>query len=226
MAPWSVLPARTIQRWWPKYSRGKISCFAQNKYSPSKCTGTQSRAAYRAYWRHGTSLPTASSLWTTARWNWPRLRLPTQALNAFCFPRTTIAASLAMLRRLRDTCGKERVSSDDALRLESIRQGAAFRVQAAAAATPESFLAQAEAVVTFDFGCAAEPRVLELVNKTNQFNLNGRRYTEADWRNLTSQPDAVVLSVSYEDKFGPLGTIAVVAGAVPRKTSGRSKPGL
>ena len=47
------------------------------------------------------------------------------------------------------------------------------------------FLAQAEAVVTFDFGCAAEPRVLELVNKTNQFNLNGRRYTEADWRSLT-----------------------------------------
>ena len=135
----------------------------------------------------------------------------------FCFLRTTTPACLTMLRRLRDLCGKERVSSDDALRLESIRQGAAFRVQAAAAATPESFLAQAGAVLTFDFGSAAEPRVLELVNKTNQFNLNGRRYTEADWRTLTSQTDAVVVSVSYEDKFGPLGTIAVVAGAVHGK---------
>ena len=95
-------------------------------------------------------------------------------IECVLFPKNDYAASLAMLRRLRDLCGKERVSSDDALRLESIRQGAAFRVQAAAAATPESFLAQAEAVVTFDFGCAAEPRVLELVNKTNQFNLNGR----------------------------------------------------
>ena len=138
-------------------------------------------------------------------------------IECVLFPKNDYAAGLAMLRQLRDACGKERVSSDDALRLESIRQGAAFRVQAAAAATPESFLAQAEAVVTFDFGCAAEPRVLELVNKTNQFNLNGRRYSEADWRNLTSQPDAVVVSVSYEDKFGPLGTIAVVAGAVHGK---------
>jgi FkbH-like protein len=138
-------------------------------------------------------------------------------IECVLFPKNDYAAGSAMLQHLRDACGKERVSSDDALRLESIRQGAAFRVQAAAAATPESFLAQAEAVVTFDFGCAAEPRVLELVNKTNQFNLNGRRYTEADWRNLTSQPDAVVVSVSYEDKFGLLGTIAVVAGAVHGK---------
>ncbi len=141
-------------------------------------------------------------------------------MECVLFPRNDYVAGLAMLRRLRDACGKERVSSDDALRLDSIRQGAAFRVQAAAAATPESFLAQAEAVVTFDFGCAAEPRVLELVNKTNQFNLNGRRYSEADWRNLTSQPDAVVVSVSYEDKFGPLGTIAVVAGVVHGKRLG------
>ena len=138
-------------------------------------------------------------------------------IECVLFPKNDYAAGLAMLRRLRDLCGKERLSSDDALRLDSVRQGAAFRVQAAAAATPESFLAQAEAVLTFDFGCAAEPRVLELVNKTNQFNLNGRRYTEADWRNLTSQPDAVVISVSYEDKFGLLGTIAVVAGAVHGK---------
>ena len=138
-------------------------------------------------------------------------------IECVLFPKNDYAAGLAMLRRLRDLCGKERVSSDDALRLESIRQGATFRVQAAAAATPESFLAQAEAALTFDFGCAGEPRVLELVNKTNQFNLNGRRYTEAEWRNLTSQPGAVIVSVNYEDKFGQLGTIAVVAGAVHGK---------
>lgn len=135
-------------------------------------------------------------------------------IECVLFPKNDYAAALAMLRRLRDACGKERLSSDDALRLDSIRQGAAFREQAAATGTPETFLAQAEAVLTIDFGSATEPRTLELVNKTNQFNLNGRRYTEADWRKFTSQPDAVVLSVSYEDKFGPLGTIAVVAGAV------------
>jgi FkbH-like protein len=53
---------------------------------------------------------------------------------------------------------------------------------------------------------------LELVNKTNQFNLNGRRYTEAEWRKQMEPPGAFVLAVSYEDKFGPLGKIAVLRG--------------
>ncbi len=57
-----------------------------------------------------------------------------------------------------------------------------------------------------------KPRVLELVNKTNQFNLNGKRYTQADWHKLVSDENAVLAAVSYQDKFGPLGTIAAVAG--------------
>lgn len=135
-------------------------------------------------------------------------------IECVLFPKNDHAAGLAMLQRLRDLCGKESVSTEDTLRLKSIREGAAFREQAAGAATPESFLAQAEAVVTFDFASASEPRVLELVNKTNQFNLNGRRYSESDWRSLIARPDAIVVSVSYEDKFGPLGIIAVLGGVM------------
>jgi FkbH-like protein len=59
---------------------------------------------------------------------------------------------------------------------------------------------------------ANDARVLELVNKTNQFNLNGRRYTEADWRKQSEQPGAFSIAVSYQDKFGPLGKIAVLSG--------------
>jgi FkbH-like protein len=130
------------------------------------------------------------------------------------FPKNDYAAGLAMLRHLRDRCGKERVSEDDALRLESIRQSAAFREQTSGGAAPESFLQGINAVVSFDFGAGSEPRVFELVNKTNQFNLNGRRYTEADWHKLLASPGAVLAAVSYEDKYGPLGTIAVLAGRV------------
>ena len=114
-----------------------------------------------------------------------------------------------MLRHLRDLCGKDRVSSDDLLRLASIRQGAAFREQAEGGSAPESFLEQAQAVVTFDFSAAGEPRTLELVNKTNQFNLNGRRWAAADWHKEAGSDRSLIVAVSYEDKFGPLGTIAV-----------------
>lgn len=133
-------------------------------------------------------------------------------IECVLFPKNDHKAFLAMLWHLRDRCGKERVSKDDALRLESIRQGAAFREQASAGAAPETFLQQIGASVTFDFSAAGEPRVLELVNKTNQFNLNGRRYAQADWQKLVSDESAVLAAVRYEDKFGPLGTIAAVAG--------------
>jgi FkbH-like protein len=135
-------------------------------------------------------------------------------IECVLFPKNDYAAGLAMLRHLRDRCGKERVSQDDALRLESIRQGAAFREQTSGGAAPDSFLQQVNAVTTFDFAAGNEPRVFELVNKTNQFNLNGRRYTESDWRKLLDAPATVLVAIRYEDKFGPLGTIAVLAGRV------------
>jgi len=135
-------------------------------------------------------------------------------IECVLFPKDDHNACLAMMRHLRDRCGKEHISHDDAVRLESIRQGAAFREQASGGAAPESFLQGIGAVVTFDYAAGDQPRALELVNKTNQFNLNGRRYTEADWRKLLAVPGAILAAVGYEDKFGPLGTIAVVVGRV------------
>ena len=135
-------------------------------------------------------------------------------IECVLFPKDDYNACLKMLRHLRDCCGKERVSEDDAVRLESIRKSAVFREQAAGGAAPESFLESIGAIVTCDFSAGEQPRVLELVNKTNQFNLNGRRYTEADWRKALSSRGAICLAVSYEDKFGPLGTIAAALGHV------------
>jgi FkbH-like protein len=53
-------------------------------------------------------------------------------------------------------------------------------------------------------------RVLELINKTNQFNLNGRRLTATDYDNKLKNAD--VFSVSLEDKnmdFGIIGALVV-----------------
>lgn len=129
------------------------------------------------------------------------------------FPQGDYTAGLAMLRQIRDLCGKDRLTGEDTLRLDSIRQGAEFRRMAEEGAVSDSFLEQAGAVVTFDFAPSPEDtRVLDLVNKTNQFNLNGIRRTDADWQAGNRMQDAVVAVVSYEDKFGPLGKIAVIQG--------------
>ena len=57
-----------------------------------------------------------------------------------------------------------------------------------------------------------DPRALELVNKTNQFNLNGKRLTEGEWSKYLADPSAVALLIAYTDKFGPLGKISVLLG--------------
>jgi FkbH-like protein len=135
-------------------------------------------------------------------------------IECLLFPKNDYTAGLALLRRLRDLCGKERISKEDALRLDSIRQGAEFQQQAAGGAAPEEFLKHLDATVTFDFDCARDPRILELINKTNQFNLNGIRLTEGDWQRRLEQPGVFVAGIGYEDKFGMLGTIGVVQGTV------------
>jgi len=67
--------------------------------------------------------------------------------------------------------------------------------------------------VTIDYGIGADDRrTFDLINKTNQFNLNGRRFTESEWRERFQGPGHFAATVSYADKYGPLGKIAVVAG--------------
>lgn len=133
-------------------------------------------------------------------------------IECVLFPKNDYPSAASFLRRLRDLFGKPRVTEEDALRLDSIRQGAAFQqVVEEGGSAPEAFLEKMNARITFDFrGALGDARVLELVNKTNQFNLNGVRYTEADWMNGADRD--FVASVAYEDKFGPLGKIAVIRG--------------
>ena len=77
----------------------------------------------------------------------------------------------------------------------------------------DSFLAEADGKLLFDWRVdPADARALELVNKTNQFNLNGRRYTEGEWRAMLCRAGAFRIVASYEDRFGRLGKIAVAAG--------------
>jgi len=53
-------------------------------------------------------------------------------------------------------------------------------------------------------------RITQLINKTNQFNLTTRRYTEAEVAAMESDDSFFTLQVRLADKFGDLGMIAVV----------------
>ena len=54
------------------------------------------------------------------------------------------------------------------------------------------------------------PRVAQLSQRSNQFNLRTIRYTENDISGMAADPDVIDLSFTLEDKFGDNGLVAVV----------------
>ena len=54
------------------------------------------------------------------------------------------------------------------------------------------------------------PRVAQLSQRSNQFNLRTIRYTDADIEVLANDPNVIDLSFTLEDKFGDNGLIAVI----------------
>jgi FkbH-like protein len=135
-------------------------------------------------------------------------------IQCLLFPKDDPAAVAVLVSQLRDLFGKERLHEEDRLRLDSLRANVALRETAhSTSADLDAFLAGTGAELRLEFGNdGSDARLLELVNKTNQFNLNGRRYTEQEWQGQLHRPDSFILGVTYADKFGKLGKIAVVTG--------------
>ena len=116
-------------------------------------------------------------------------------IECLLFPRDDDKSVYQLLEDLRDLFGKQALSEEDAIRLDSIRTRHAAAAPAGGSG-PERFLEQAEGKLTlnFDKNCG-DSRALELINKTNQFNLNGKRHTEASWKRYLSDPQ-VFLAVA------------------------------
>lgn len=134
------------------------------------------------------------------------------AMECRPFPKGESEAVWKLFGELRDTFARSTVTEEDRLRLDSLRHGAGQvaetpRQGPAAAA----FLQEAQAVISIASKVApGDSRPLNLINKTNQFNLNGRRLHETEWRPLLEDRQAELLVVSYRDRFGPLGRISVL----------------
>jgi FkbH-like protein len=133
-------------------------------------------------------------------------------IECLTFPRNDPDQLWRLLEYLRDLFGKPSVQTEDALRLDSLRSARLLETAAGHGHTLDAFLADAQARVEFSVGAQPDERALELINKTNQFNLNGRRWEAAALNRYLSQSDAFLLTTGYSDKYGPLGKIAALLG--------------
>ena len=57
-------------------------------------------------------------------------------------------------------------------------------------------------------------RITQLINKTNQFNLTTRRYTEAEVAACMQDEGCITLAGRLEDKFGDNGLVSAIIGRV------------
>jgi FkbH-like protein len=102
------------------------------------------------------------------------------------------------------------ISDEDRRRSEMYRSEARRFELKSSAGTMDDYLASLEMVLTIARGSTFSiPRIAQLTQKTNQFNLTTRRYSEGDIAQMVADSSWRVYYAELEDKFDKAGIIAV-----------------
>ncbi len=100
----------------------------------------------------------------------------------------------------------EDVRKTDMYRLEKLR-----RTEILSGDSAEDYLKKLEMKMTLHLMKIEEiKRVTQLINKTNQFNVTTKRYTERDIITFSEADDIDIISVHMSDKYGEQGLVAVI----------------
>jgi len=100
---------------------------------------------------------------------------------------------------------------DDRQRADYYRANAERQTAAAVVTNLADYLASLEMVLTAaPFDAQGRARIAQLANKSNQFNLTTRRYTEDQVAALQADPAKFTLQIRLADKFGDNGMVSVI----------------
>ncbi|CAO5181087.1 Subfamily IIIC HAD-superfamily phosphatase [Frankia sp. AiPs1] len=103
------------------------------------------------------------------------------------------------------------LTAEDAVRTATYRARADLAVAQASATSLEEFHRSLDMTATLvDLDELTLPRVAQLVGKTNQFNLTGRRRGAEELARLAAEPSTTVICVRLADRFADHGLVAVL----------------
>ncbi|HEY1208863.1 MAG TPA: HAD-IIIC family phosphatase [Terracidiphilus sp.] len=75
----------------------------------------------------------------------------------------------------------------------------------------DAYLSSLDMTITFQpFDAMGRARIVQLINKSNQYNLTTRRYTDPEVTEAENDPEVFTLQVRLDDIFGDNGMISVV----------------
>jgi FkbH-like protein len=107
------------------------------------------------------------------------------------------------------------ITEEDVARAEQYRMQSARQELEAGATDMDAYLAslQMEADI-HPFRSVDAPRVAQLINKSNQFNLTTRRRTESEVTEVLNSPVHDGFSIRLSDRFGEQGLVVIVIGRI------------
>ena len=132
----------------------------------------------------------------------PEVAVPELPSDPALYARTLLAGGYFEAAAFSDEDGKRAEFYQDNARRVALQQKAG---------DIESYLVSLEMVMTVQpFDETGRRRIAQLINKSNQFNLTTRRYSEAEVREIEQDPDCFTLQAWLTDRFGDNGMISVV----------------
>ena len=104
-----------------------------------------------------------------------------------------------------------KVTADDLQRAEMYHKEQLRKELESASTDYESYLKSLEMVTTIrPFDAESLGRITQLTNKSNQFNLTTRRYTQPELAKIAEQEEYITLYGRLKDKFGDNGIVSVI----------------
>lgn len=105
-----------------------------------------------------------------------------------------------------------RVSAEDSQRTELYSLQAARSIDVGAANIEEFLASLSMEAIIEAVSAASLQRVVQMLGKTNQFNVTTRRHSEAVVRDLIKSERNILLTVELVDRFGSQGIVGLIIG--------------
>ena len=110
-----------------------------------------------------------------------------------------------------DYCRPLRVLGEDLKKTQMYQNEAKRKQEQESSLNLDDYIAKLEMVVDIHRMRDAElERVVQLINKTNQFNVTTKRYTQAEVEKIAADPNNAIYVVYSSDKYGDSGLISVI----------------
>lgn len=110
-----------------------------------------------------------------------------------------------------DYCRPLRVLGEDLKKTQMYQNEAKRKQELESSLNLDDYIAKLEMVADIHRMRDAElERVVQLINKTNQFNVTTKRYTQAEVEEIAADPNNAIYVVYSSDKYGDSGLISVI----------------